>query len=83
LWRTAGEPLPSFSSGFVDVATTAFFATAVDWMAEHGLTTGTTPSTFSPDDDVTRAQMVTFEFRLADADDAWTGSVAPPALVLF
>ncbi len=83
MWRTVGEPLPSFSSGFVDVAATAFYATAVDWMAEHGLTTGTAPSTFSPGDDVTRAQMVTFEYRLADADDAWTGSAAPPALVLF
>ena len=83
MWRTVGEPVPSYPAGFVDVAAGAFYAVAVDWMAEHGLTTGTTPSTFSPDDDVTRAQMVTFEFRLADADQAWTGSVSPPDLALF
>jgi len=83
MWRTVGEPFPSFSSGFSDVSAGAFYADAVDWMAEHELTTGTSATTFSPDDDVTRAQMVTFEFRLADADFAWTGSVAPPELALF
>jgi subtilisin family serine protease len=83
MWRTVGEPVPSFSSGFVDVSGSAFHATAVDWMAEHGLTTGTSASTFSPDDDVTRAQMVTFQYRLADADQAWRGSVDPPQLALF
>ena len=83
MWRTVGEPVPSYGSGFFDVSSGAYYATAVDWMAEHALTTGTTPTTFSPDDDVTRAQMVTFEFRLADADDAWTGSVPPPELALF
>ncbi|MEM7140381.1 MAG: S8 family serine peptidase [Actinomycetota bacterium] len=83
MWRTAGEPSPSFSSGFLDVASTAFYALAVDWMAEHGITTGTAPGLFSPEDVVSRAQMVTFEFRLADADNAWSGSVAPPDLALF
>jgi subtilisin family serine protease len=83
MWRTVGEPVPSFSSGFGDVAGDAFYAVAVDWMAEHDLTTGTTAATFSPDDEVTRAQMVTFEFRLADEDQAWTGAVAPPEFALF
>jgi hypothetical protein len=83
VWRTVGEPAPSLGPGFADVASGAFYADAVGWMAEHGLTTGTTASTFSPGDDVTRAQMVTFEFRLADADAAWTGAVAPPEFALF
>lgn len=83
MWRTVGQPPPSSTSGFADVAADAFYARAVNWMAENGLTTGTSPSTFSPAENVTRAQMVTFEFRLADADHAWTGSVAPPALALF
>lgn len=83
MWRTAGEPAPSFSSGFVDVSPGAFYADAVDWMAEHEITTGTSPSTFSPNDTVTRAQMVTFEYRLASADLAWSGSVEPPELALF
>lgn len=83
MWRTAGEPLPSFSSGFVDVDPDDYFARAVDWLAEHEITTGTSPTTFSPDDTVTRAQMVTFEYRLASADNAWAGSVEPPELALF
>ena len=83
MWRTAGEPPSSSNSGFVDVAGDAFYARAVNWMAENEVTTGTTPSTFAPRENVTRAQMVTFEFRLADAEQAWTGSVAPPELALF
>ncbi len=83
MWRTAGEPVPGAISGFSDVAATDYFAVAVDWMAEHAITTGTSPTTFSPADTVTRAQMVTFEYRLADADLAWVGSVAPPDLALF
>lgn len=82
-WRTAGEPVPAGTAGFTDVDGAAFYATAVDWMAEHGITTGTTPTTFSPEATVTRAQMVTFAFRLASAASAWTGSVEPPELVLF
>jgi Subtilase family/S-layer homology domain len=83
MWRTAGEPLPTVGSGFSDVVAADYFAVAVDWMAEHAITTGTSPTTFSPSDTVTRAQMVTFEYRLADADLAWVGSVAPPELALF
>ncbi|MEQ8840660.1 MAG: S8 family serine peptidase [Acidimicrobiales bacterium] len=83
MWRTAGQPSPAFGSGFRDVAPGAFYATAVAWMAENGVTTGTTPFSFSPGDTVSRAQMVTFEFRLADAPAAWTGAVAPPDLALF
>ncbi|MDW3217933.1 MAG: S8 family serine peptidase [Acidimicrobiales bacterium] len=83
MWRTAGEPTPSYTSGFVDVDGGDYFADAVDWMAEHDITTGTTPTTFSPHDTVTRAQMVTFEYRLASADNAWAGSVEPPELALF
>jgi subtilisin family serine protease len=83
MWRTAGEPSPSFSSSFTDVDPGEFYAEAVDWMAEHEITTGTGPGLFSPDDVVTRAQMVTFESRLANADFAWSGSVAPPDLALF
>jgi subtilisin family serine protease len=83
MWRTAGEPAPSATASFIDVYAADYFARAVYWMAEHVITTGTTPTTYSPDDVVTRAQMVTFEFRLADADFAWTGSVEPPELALF
>ena len=83
MWRTAGTPPPVGSAGFVDVVGGSFYEDAVAWMAENGITTGTTPTTFSPDAVVTRAQMVTFEHRLADADNAWFGSVDPPVLALF
>lgn len=83
MWRTAGSPTANVAAGFGDVDPFAYYADAVDWMAEHGITTGTTALTFSPDDPITRGQMITFEFRLADADLAWTGPVAPPDLALF
>jgi hypothetical protein len=83
MWRTVGEPAVFFNGGFSDLPTGVFYTNAVNWMSEHGITTGTSPTTFSPDDTVTRAQMVTFEFRLADADLAWSGDVAPPELTLF
>jgi subtilisin family serine protease len=83
LWRLAGTPSGSPSAGFSDVPSGAFFTDAVDWMAANGITTGTTPTTFSPDDEVTRAQMITFIWRLVNAPDAWTGEVAPPDLVMF
>ncbi len=83
LWRTAGTPNATVDDGFVDVVEGSFYEPAVAWLAEHGLTTGTTPTTFSPDDAVNRAQMVTFTHRLASAAGAWTGGVGPPERVLF
>ncbi len=50
---------------FTDTRPDAFYATAVDWMVEHGITTGTSPTTFSPDAPVTRGQLATFLWRLA------------------
>lgn len=83
MWRLAGHPAVGQTSGFTDVFPADFYAAAVDWLAWYGITTGTTATTFSPDDIVTRAQMVTFMWRLANASQAWTGSVDPPDSVLF
>jgi hypothetical protein len=83
MWRTAGKPPPSVGPGFVDLVAGAFYETPVAWMAENQITTGTTPTTFSPNEVVSRAQMVTLEHRLAGADEAWFGSVDPPDLALF
>ena len=63
LWRAAGSPEPKAASSFADVAAGSYYAKAVAWAVENGITTGTTTSTFSPDATCTRAQSVTFLFR--------------------
>ena len=62
LWRYDGSTAVSGSS-FVDVAADAYYADAVTWAASEGVTTGTSATTFSPDNDCTRAQIVTFLYR--------------------
>ncbi len=63
LWRVAGEPSVKASMPFDDV-TAAWQIDAVKWMAKRGITTGTSPSTFSPDAPLTRGQAATFLYRL-------------------
>ncbi|MEE0233914.1 MAG: S-layer homology domain-containing protein [Faecalibacterium prausnitzii] len=63
LWRAAGSPEPKAMSSFADVSTDAYYAKAVAWAVENGLTTGTGDGKFSPDATCTRAQSVTFLFR--------------------
>ena len=53
----------SGSTNFTDVASDAFYADAVAWAVESGVTNGTTDSTFSPNNGCTRAQIVTFLYR--------------------
>ena len=67
LWRTAGSPEPSASSSFAEVPADAYYAKAVAWAVEKGITVGTTAATFSPDDICTRAHGVTFLYRAAKA----------------
>ena len=58
----------SFDDGdnpFLDVLPGQYYAPAVTWLAASGITNGTTPTTFSPADPVTRGQMATFLFRYA------------------
>ena len=66
LWRAAGEPEPASSNNpFVDVADGAYYAKAVQWAVEQGITKGTSETTFRPDQVCTRAQIVTFLWRAA------------------
>ena len=83
MWRLVGEPCCFADPGFADVPSGAFFAQAVRWMAANRITLGTSATTFSPDDVVTRAQMITFIWRLVNSPDAWSGGVVPPGLVMF
>ncbi|MDD7671407.1 MAG: S-layer homology domain-containing protein [Clostridia bacterium] len=68
LWRAAGSPEPQSTASFTDVAPDAYYAKAVSWAVEKGITTGTGDGKFSPDAPCTRAQAVTFLFRAAKAE---------------
>ena len=63
LWRAAGSPEPKAASSFADVAAGSYYAKAVAWAVENGITTGTGDGKFSPDATCTRAQSVTFLYR--------------------
>lgn len=65
LWRMAGEPEPTSSNNpFTDVNTNSYYGKAVLWAVENGITTGMTKTTFEPSRSCTRAQAVTFIWRL-------------------
>ena len=63
LWRAAGSPVVNYAMNMSDVPEGSYYAEAVRWALSEGITTGTTGSTFSPDETCTRAQAVAFLFR--------------------
>ena len=63
LWRAAGSPEPKAASSFTDVPASAYYAKAVAWAVENGITNGMTETTFAPDATCTRGQSVTFLYR--------------------
>ena len=71
----SGTPTGTVISGvptvgqFTDVAASAYYADAVSWALEHEITKGTSETTFSPNDTVTRAQAVTFLWRALGCPD--------------
>ena len=81
LWRAAGSPAPKSMSSFTDVPADAFYAKAVAWAVENGITSGTGEGKFSPDATCTRAQAVTFLYRangspVASGNSAFTDVAA-------
>ena len=62
----AGKPAPTTSNHFADVKANDYFAPAVTWCYENGIVAGTGAKTFSPNQKVTREQMVTIMLRFAD-----------------
>ena len=64
LYRAAGSPVVSGSAAFTDVADSAYYADAVKWATEQGITKGISSSLFGPDATCTRAQIVTFLYRM-------------------
>ena len=63
LWRAAGSPEPKAMSSFTDVPVSAYYAKAVAWAVENGITNGMTETTFAPNATCTRGQSVTFLHR--------------------
>ena len=63
LWRSEKSPAAGTANPFADVKSTAYYADAVLWAVKEDITKGTTNTTFSPDADCTRAQIVTFLWR--------------------
>ena len=61
---------------FIDVAAGTYYCDAVKWAVEQGITTGTTDTTFSPNEGCTRSQMVTFLWRAAGSPEP-TGKTNP------
>lgn len=66
LWRVAGSPEPKITKcDFRDVDNSAYYYKAVLWAIEKGVTVGTSDTTFSPNENVTRGQTVAFLYREA------------------
>ena len=67
LWRLAGEPAPkSTSTNFKDIKSKDYFYKPVLWAVEKGITTGVSKTKFNPKGVCTRAQTVTFLWRMAE-----------------
>ncbi len=74
LWKAAGSPEVSGALAFDDVSSDAYYAKAVRWAAQQGITSGTSAGVFSPDAPCTRGQMAMFLYAYAKTP-AVTGSV--------
>ena len=72
LWRAAGSPEPESTVSFADVPAGSYYAKAVAWAVENGITLGTTDVTFSPNAACTRAQSMTFLYRASEASASGT-----------
>lgn len=66
LYRMAGQPEVTGENPFTDVPDGQWYTDAVLWAAENNITDGTSETTFSPNDALTREQMATFLYRFAD-----------------
>lgn len=88
---TGAAALPGYAANvgsFQDVSTTDYYAPAVEWAVEEGITAGTSSLTFSPQDTVTRAQAVTFLWSAAGRPEPKSAAspftdVADPALYYY
>ena len=63
LWRAAGAPKVTGNIPFTDVKGGQYYEMAVRWAVKNGITLGTTQTTFGPEENCTRGQIVTFLYR--------------------
>lgn len=63
-WKMNDKPKADTGSKFTDVSADASYGNAVSWALENGITSGTSDTTFSPNNTCTRAQIVTFLYRM-------------------
>ena len=63
LYREAGEPAAKGTASFTDIAEGQWYTDAVNWAVANNVTNGTSATTFSPNADCTRAEIVTFLYR--------------------
>lgn len=67
LSRLSGDATGQGSTGFQDVAQDAWYASAVAWAVENGITTGTSETTFAPDAPISRQDMAVMLYRFLNA----------------
>ncbi len=65
IWRAMGSPTPQGKNTFTDVKDSAYYASAVIWAAENSIVSGTGTNKFSPDNNITREQLVAIMYKLA------------------
>ena len=63
LWRTVGQPTAGGTANFTDVPADSYYASAVAWAVENGITDGVGDGRFDPAATCTRAQIATFLYR--------------------
>jgi cytochrome c553 len=76
IWRLAGNPMGSPPHPFTDVFA-SWQIPAVSWLFAQGITTGTTPTLFSPDDNVTRGQLAAFFYRYKETPPVGVDASSP------
>ena len=74
LWRMAGSPEPKAAAAFTDVASDAYYAKAVAWASENGITSGYTASAFGPDRAINRQQFAYFLYKYAQLQGVETSA---------
>ncbi len=70
IWRAFAEPAPQGTNPFGDVPNGKYYTAAITWLAEQGISTGTSPGIYSPNSVVTRGQMASFLHRATGSLDA-------------
>lgn len=76
LYRLEGEPAVTGRSGFSDVTIGSYYEAAVTWAADNGIVNGTSATTFSPSENVTREQMAAILCRYAQYKQYGTSASA-------